>query len=82
LDGPSSWAFTVTAAAEVAATAQIFITQRYIHYTVKKRFAIFLSPAGMSLTKLYLERKLFPARENLVSEIPTGDGKFITFFTV
>jgi hypothetical protein len=28
--------------------------QRYIYQTVKKRFAIFQSPAGMSLAKLSL----------------------------
>jgi hypothetical protein len=26
--------------------------------------------------------KLFPARESLVSDIPAGDGKIATFFTV
>jgi hypothetical protein len=45
----------------------------------KKSFLIFLSPAGMSLTKLSLGGnndviyKLFPPRESLVSDIPAGD---------
>ncbi len=39
--------------------------------TLKKRLAIFLSPAGMSL---------FPDRESLVSDIPAGDVKIDNFF--
>jgi hypothetical protein len=42
-------------------------------YTVKKRFAIFTSPAEISL-------KLFPARESLVSDISAGDGKIVNPF--
>jgi hypothetical protein len=44
------------------------------------------SPAGMSLTKLFLGGnndviyKLFPARESLVSDIPAGDGKIANLF--
>jgi hypothetical protein len=55
-------------------------------YTVKKRFVIFPSPAGMSLTKLSLGGnndvvyKLFPPRESLVSDIPAGDGKIVNLF--
>ncbi len=49
----------------------------YLH--CKKRFSFFPSPAGMSRTELSQSRagiiKLFPARENLVSDIPAGDGK-------
>ncbi len=43
----------------------------------KKRLAIFPSPAGMSLTKLFLDGnfQIFSARESLVSDIPAGDGK-------
>jgi hypothetical protein len=51
----------------------------------KKRFAVFPSPAGMSLTKLSLWPeiiKLFPARESLVSDNRLGTGKSLTFFTV
>jgi hypothetical protein len=52
----------------------------FLLYTVK-RLAIFPSPAGMSLTKLWPEIiKLFPARENLVSDIPAGDGKIANRF--
>jgi hypothetical protein len=46
--------------------------------TLKKRLAV--SRPGMSLTKLFLY--LFPPRESLVSDIPAGDGKPLTFFTV
>ncbi len=51
-------------------------------YTVKKRLAIFPSPAGMSLTKLSLAGiiKLFLSRESLVSDIPAGDGKIAYLF--
>jgi hypothetical protein len=49
----------------------------------KKRLAIFPSPAGMSTTKLSRVWNKFPARESLVSDIPTGDGKIANlFFTV
>jgi hypothetical protein len=50
------------------------------HCTVKKTFSIFLSPAGMSFTKLSLGGnydviyKLFLPGESLVSDIPAGDG--------
>ncbi len=46
----------------------------------KKSFSIFLSPAGMSLTKLSLGgnslymTSLFPPRESLVSDIPAWAG--------
>jgi hypothetical protein len=40
-----------------------------------KRLAILPSPAGMSLTKLFLA-----ARESLVSDIPAGDGKIVNLF--
>ncbi len=33
-----------------------------------------------SETILYNQFKLFPARENLVSDIPAGDGKSLNFF--
>jgi hypothetical protein len=52
----------------------------------KKRFVIFPSPAGMSLTKLSLGGnndviyKLFPPRESLVSDIPPGVGKIVNLF--
>ncbi len=52
----------------------------------KKSFSIFLSPAGMSLTKLSLGgnidviHKLFPPRESLVSDIPAGDGNIEKLF--
>jgi hypothetical protein len=55
-------------------------------YTVKKGLAIFPSPAGMSLAKLFLTGntviKLFPAREGLFSDIPAVDGKIANLFTV
>ncbi len=63
-----------------------------IRYTVKKRFASFPSPAGMSLpnsTKLSLGgnndviTELLLPRGSLVSDIPAGDGKLVNlFFTV
>ncbi len=44
-------------------------------YTVK-RFAVFPSPGGMSLTKFLAGIiYLFPARKSLVSDIPAGNGK-------
>jgi hypothetical protein len=52
----------------------------------KKSFSIFLSPAGMSLTKLFLDGnyniryKLFLPRESLVSDIPAGDGNIEKLF--
>jgi hypothetical protein len=52
----------------------------------KKSFSIFPSPAGMSLTKLFLGGnndviyKLFPPRESLVSVIPAGDGNIEKLF--
>ncbi len=61
----------------------------------QKRLAIFPSPAGMSLTTLSLagndlpnqtklslagKIKLFSARESLVRDIPTGDGKIANLF--
>ncbi len=50
----------------------------------KKRLAVFLSPAGMSLTKLSLDgtgiNKWFPSRESLVCDIPAGDGKTSNLF--
>ncbi len=55
-------------------------------YTVKKRFLIFLSPAGMSCTKLSLGGnndviyKLFPPWECLVSDIPAADGNVEKLF--
>ncbi len=56
-----------------------------VYITEKKRLSIFPSPAGMSLTKLFLAGviKLFPARESLISDIPAGDGKMdILFYSV
>jgi hypothetical protein len=43
---------------------------------------IFLSLAGMSLTKIFWSGiiELFPARESLVSDIPAGDGKIEILF--
>ncbi len=50
------------------------VTRKVRPLTVKKVFfAIFPSPAGMSLTK-------FPLRESLVSDIPAGDGKIVNLF--
>jgi hypothetical protein len=58
----------------------------------KKGYAVFPSPAGMSLSKLSVARntviQVFPARESLVSDILAGEGKidnktggfFIFFF--
>ena len=40
----------------------------------KKRLSIFLSPVGMSLTRL------FQARESLVNDIPAGDGTIDNLF--
>ncbi len=52
----------------------------------QKSFLIFLSPAGMSLTKLsvggnnlYMS-SLFSPRESLVSDIPAGDGNIEKLF--
>ncbi len=47
-----------------------------VQYTVKKRLAVFPSPAVMALTKLSLVIKLFPA--SLVSEIPAWDSVPLT----
>jgi hypothetical protein len=49
----------------------------------KKSFAVFRSPAGMSLTKLSLDGNnffLFPYRKRLVSDIPAGSGKTANLF--
>jgi hypothetical protein len=52
----------------------------------KKRFTSFMSPAGMSLTKLPLGRNnsvmtsLFPPRESLVVTSRLGTGNLRTFF--
>jgi hypothetical protein len=52
----------------------------------KKSFLILPSPAGMSITKLFLGGnndviyKLFPPRESLVSDIPAGDGNIEKLF--
>jgi hypothetical protein len=52
----------------------------------KRSFLIFPSPAGMSLTKLFLGGnndviyKLFSSREILVSAIPAGDGEIEKLF--
>jgi hypothetical protein len=52
----------------------------------KKSFSIFLSPAGMSLTKLFLGgnnlymTSLFPPRESLVSDIAVGNGNIEKLF--
>jgi hypothetical protein len=55
----------------------MYIKFPYIH--CKKRLSIFLSPGGVSLTKLSLATpgviKFFPARESFVSDIPVLDGK-------
>ena len=54
--------------------------------TLQKNFSIFLSPAGMSLTKLSLGgnilymTSLFPPRESLVSGIPAGNGDIEKLF--
>ncbi len=52
----------------------------------KKKFSIFMSPAGTTLTKLSLGGnydviyKLFLPRESLVSDIPAGDGNIKKLF--
>ncbi len=58
-------------------------------YTVKKSFSIFPSPAGMSLTKLFLGEnndviyKILLPRESFVSDILAGEGNIEKrFFTV
>jgi hypothetical protein len=50
----------------------------HVHVNTVKRWVIFHSPAGISLTKLFLAGNifLFPARESLISDIPAGDGNF------
>jgi hypothetical protein len=54
--------------------------------TLKKRLAIFPSPAGMSLTKLYLAGKnlIIPGqgefRYMYSSDIPAGDGEIANLF--
>ncbi len=48
-----------------------------------KELAVFPSPAGMSLIKLFLGGNnlvFFPPRESLVSDIPAGDGKIANSF--
>jgi hypothetical protein len=47
-------------------------------YTVKKRFAIFPSPAKLSLAGEKII--LFPAKESLISVIPAGDGNITDLF--
>ncbi len=63
-------------------TVRIGILCFFILCTVKKRLAIFLLPAGMSLTKLSLAGKnlLFPTRESLVGDISAGDRKIANLF--
>jgi hypothetical protein len=53
-------------------------------YTGKKRLSFFPSLAGMSLTRLSLavNYQVLPGRESLVSVIPVGTGKTITFFYI
>jgi hypothetical protein len=49
----------------------------------KKELAVFPSPAGMSLIKLFLGGNnlfFFPPRESFVSDIPAGDGKMANSF--
>ncbi len=50
--------------------------------TVKKRLAIFPSPARMSLTKLSLAGKslIIPGQGEFVCDIPAGDGKIANLF--
>jgi hypothetical protein len=51
-------------------------------YTVKKRFADFPSPDGMShLPNFPWPGYLFPARESLESDIPAEDRKISNFFS-
>ncbi len=65
---------------------QVQSCQNPDHYTVKKRFTSFPSPAGMSITKLPLGRNnsvmtsLFPPRESLVVTSRLGTGNSRTFF--
>ncbi len=48
----------------------------------KKRLSIFLSSAGMSMTKLSLagNNLIIPVRQSLVSDIPAGEGKIVNAF--
>jgi hypothetical protein len=49
----------------------------------KKSFLIFSSPAGMSLTWAGIMTSyinLFPPRESLISDIPSGDGNIENLF--
>ncbi len=61
-----------------------FLTAPVVHH--KKSFSIFLSPAGMSFTKLSLGgnnlnmTSLFPPRESMQSDIPAGDGNIEKLF--
>jgi hypothetical protein len=48
-------------------------------YTVKKGFRLSCPQPGCHSTRPGII-KIFPARENLVSDIPQGMGKSITFF--
>jgi hypothetical protein len=63
---------------------QWYLYIHLIHH--KKSFSIFPSPAGMSLTKLFLGgnnlymTSLFPPKESLVSDIPAGDGNIEKLF--
>ncbi len=60
--------------------------RRSNHIHRKISFSIFLSPPGMSLTKLSLVGnydviyKLFLPRESLISDIPAGDGNIDKLF--
>jgi hypothetical protein len=58
------------------------ISCRYMTYTVKKRLATFPSPAGMSLTKLYLcgNNLIIPAQGEFDKWHPAGDGNVSNLF--
>ncbi len=59
----------------------VFVPYYVTRCTVKKGLATFPSPVGMSLTASWAGIvKLFPARENLVSDIPAGDGNVGNLF--
>ncbi len=55
-----------------------------LHYNTycKKRFVVFPSPAGISLTKLSLacNNLIIPGRVEFVSDIQAGDGKIANHF--
>jgi hypothetical protein len=64
------------------ADVTIKVTAEIIQYTVKKVTNLPVPSWHVTNRTRPGIIKLFPARENLVSDIPAGDGKIVNFFTV